>query len=79
MKPPVIAQEDDGSNCQGQGYNGASNMRSERVSVQALIRQDAPKASPKDQGKPKKRAGIKPPQIIPISYLLFDSYLSREQ
>lgn len=32
------------SNCRGQGYDGASNMRSERVGVQALIRQDAPKA-----------------------------------
>lgn len=32
------------SNCRGQGYDRASNMRSERVGVQALIRQDAPKA-----------------------------------
>lgn len=32
------------SNCRGQGYNGASNMSSDRVGVQALIRQDAPKA-----------------------------------
>ena len=28
------------SNCRGQGYDRASNMRSERVGVQALIRQD---------------------------------------
>ena len=32
------------SNCRGQGYDGASNMSSNRVGVQALIRQDAPKA-----------------------------------
>ena len=30
--------------CRGQGYDGASNMSSEAVGVQALIRQDAPKA-----------------------------------
>ena len=30
--------------CRGQGYDGASNMRSDKVGVQALIRQDAPKA-----------------------------------
>ena len=32
------------SDCWDQGYNGASNMRSDRVGVQALIRKDAPKA-----------------------------------
>ena len=30
--------------CRRQGYDGASNMRSDRVGVQALIRKDAPKA-----------------------------------
>jgi len=30
--------------CRGQGYDGAANMSSETVGVQALIRQDAPKA-----------------------------------
>ena len=32
------------SDCRGQGYDGASNMSSNRVGVQALIKQDAPKA-----------------------------------
>ena len=32
------------SDCRGQGYDGASNMRSDRVGVQALIRKDAHKA-----------------------------------
>ena len=32
------------SNRRGQGYDGANNMRSERVGVQAVIREDAPKA-----------------------------------
>jgi hypothetical protein len=32
------------SDCRGQGYDGASNMSSENVGVQALIRRDAPKA-----------------------------------
>ena len=30
--------------CRGQGYDGSANMSSETVGVQALIRQDAPKA-----------------------------------
>ena len=32
------------TDCQGQGYDEASNMRSDRVGVQALIRKGAPKA-----------------------------------
>ena len=32
------------SDCRGQGYDGASNMRSDKVGVQALIRKYAPKA-----------------------------------
>ena len=32
------------SDCRGQGYDGASNMSSENVGVQALIKKDAPKA-----------------------------------
>ena len=32
-------------NCRGQGYDGASNMSSDRVGVQAPIRQDAPNAA----------------------------------
>ena len=33
------------ADCRGQGYDGASNMSSNNVGVQALIRKDAPKAS----------------------------------
>ena len=32
------------ADCRGQGYDGASNMSSENVGVQALIKKDAPKA-----------------------------------
>jgi len=30
--------------CRGQGYDGASNMSRENIGVQALIKEDAPKA-----------------------------------